>query len=118
MKGALDWLRVKLTRPVTITVTAEDIANGRAANSQHCPVALAARRAFSTLRLYVFAGGITVHPSDLTSELWESDTNDLRNFVRSVDMGLEVQPTTFTVRLKDFRRYPIPRTFYLAPEPD
>lgn len=80
---------------VEISVTAEDIADGRRGSCTKCPIALAIRRLFPD------AGSILTGPNHLRmlcrSRGWQACTPPIAvGFIEAFDRGLPVEPFTFT----------------------
>jgi hypothetical protein len=82
----------------TITVTQEDINDGKAGNCTLCPIALAAKRAFPDI--FPVVGGyylvLDSAPGTEDGELVDLPY-EARQFVQSFDFGRPVEPFSFKV---------------------
>lgn len=83
-----------------ITVTEEDIKNGKVMECANCPVALAFKRIYPTLRPSTSIGSTTLFTSEITSEIGlvaEYGHDDAAIiFIGMFDIKRPVQPFTFT----------------------
>ena len=95
-----------MSRTVVVEVTAEDIASGVAQKCEHCPIAIALRRAAGSARAYVDGSDIFVSPvfdGDEPSDIWNEAgecPQSVTEFVNAFDDGKPVKPFTFTVELR------------------
>jgi hypothetical protein len=83
---------------ITVNVTQEDINNGRPLQAGHCPVALAATRAFGK-RVKATAGGLHVTGEDGELQIY-SYPPGVKEFIARFDTVLrpeEYRPFSFTV---------------------
>lgn len=81
---------------ITITVTAEDIANGKTCNSRECPIALAVRRILTTALVgpcFILIEGVGVNEQDTRIVL----PSVARNFVSMFDGDKKVEPFSFQI---------------------
>jgi hypothetical protein len=87
---------------IRLSVSAEDIAEGKPGTGTQCPVARAlGRRGYplsTDTGVYVFDYGITLYENGYA--MGEGRTNDrMKRFINAFDGGEPVAPTTFLVEV-------------------
>jgi hypothetical protein len=82
---------------ITISVTADDIAQGKQRDCRRCPIACAVRRAFPHAVVDVDEADINIWKSGLIAETFREYVlpDEAREFISAFDAGESVKPFTF-----------------------
>ena len=98
-----------MVRELKVSVTLNDILEGKRLDGSSCPVAFALERA--TGKAWVHADYVTFRVTDdVAGQLSYVMPREVENWIRRYDDGVAVRPTTFIVPLEDMihRHYDCP----------
>ena len=86
------------SKKIKVSVTKEDIENGKAQKCSECPVALAIARALGIERVTV-TGAVLYSTDPNKRDVYACLPPEVRRFIDRFDDGLKCEPSTFTLQV-------------------